>query len=611
MMQVKTYIEQKSETNILVRWLYHVALLFKTPYDAIKNGELSKLYNKNLKNIYLGVLLSCAIYLLCLKDVFMPVIIAFLTIMISIILEAAEVVLVLPMKRYDTSHKIMRSIRNPYGKNRFMSKEDEKAVFDMSRDINNYKGIILGLDEYGNMVSKIKDLPFGNNNMFVCGNSGTKKGVGIVIPRGLQLIAAGVSGVIASTKDDNYAILAPIARANGYIVKALTLRPGELTHSDGIDLMKIVNGSTDMAQALAACFIKNTSLGEKPDYWYRGEQSLLFSLILMFSLKHGTLADVYEFLCENNLEQLEAIMDMLPKEHPAYGPYKIFKGGKETPKAQVLQGLGMRFTSFMADSNIRQILSNDEININQLGEKKCLYFVIVSDKTDQYKALSSSFFSLMFFSLGILAENNGGCLKKNIEVIIDEAFACGTIPGYAGIIATARGYGINVTTILQNIPQLRSMYPDTYESILNDSGIKVLVHTDDPMTAEYFSTLLGTFTGMQTSKNAKGEISTKDIEVPLMSAGDILNKDINKQIVYISGAKVPAIILKKQLYYSNWPGSKFKFYNNKEERCYNSHPLLKDFKYTPLNKHRPEWQKQSKQSNTKQVNDVHYTFEDT
>lgn len=518
-----------------------------------------------------------------------------LSLIFLFIFEGAYVKILKRFERWDPQHRVFRSIEHPYGKRRFMTEEDETENFELSKNINDFTGKILGIDSRGRMVSKKEYMEYGNEHTIVFGNSGTKKGVAFVIPQCLQIINKGRSAVIVSTKDDNYSILANIARKNGYTVWAFTLRPGETEHSDAIDFTKLIKGRMDIAQTCAQCIIETTSPGERPDYWYRGERHLLFALLIYFSYQEQTLKDLYNFILEG-LDHLESVLDLISPNHPAYGSYRIFRGDtskSRTVKQQVVEGLGVRLASFMADENMQEIVSNDEISFEKMCQKKCLCFVVVSDKTSVYKALSSMFLSLMFFSFGSYAEKFGGSLPSPIEVIIDEAFASGSIPDFASVMATARGNRVHITTILQSLPQLDILYPNISKGIANDCGTKILVHTDDKDTAQYFSDLAGTFTAEQTMKNAQENVhGSRVMPVELLSVSEILGKDIDKQIVHISGATNPTIILDKQPWFSNWPGSKTLFFNKKNGKTYHSHPLLVNYKKIPLNKHTPKWAKE-------------------
>lgn len=601
MNKFKAYLSHKREENPFLGLLDDFLTLLSIPGNMIKTKSLKPLFSPQIGGLCLCCSLTYILYISCFEV--LPTLVCIPLFLATAFIAEALISKARKYNRYDAEHKVFRAVNHPYGMQEFMTTEERKRILEISNNINTFTGLPLGLDQKGRMLAKKENIDIGNCNALIVGNSGTKKGVANIIPRCLQLCQIGRSHIIVSTKDDNYATMGRILRKNGFKkVWVFSLIPDELEHSDGIDILTIIDGSPEIAQTVADDIVANTSPGEKPDYWYRGERNLLFALLIYFSLMGKSLTDLYRFLFIG-LEQLQIILDSLPINHPAYGPYRIFRGGdSKNPKAkeQVYEGLGIRFSSFMASPYIQEIMSHNDIDFKRMTQEKCALFVIVPDNTSVYKALSSTFMSVMFFELERIAKSpkNKGTLPSPLEIIIDEAFACGSIPGYAGIISTIRGYGVHVTTTVQSIPQLKSMYPDSWESILNDCGIKILVHTDDKITAEYFSILSGTFTAELESKNSMNELSSlRETPVPLLSVSDCLGLDINKQVIYITGANHPTMVIDKLLWYSNWPGSKSPFFNKKDGLTYNSHPLLKDFKYLPVKTHTPAWKRQENSEN--------------
>ena len=595
------FLIHKKRRMPLIGYFMDAVEILRNILTAVKDKKPRLLLKPVMLAFYGCIAVTVAIFILKLKGRYIPLICLPIFLIISLIVEVIYSRFFYRFTLYDADHRVFRSENHPYGNQKTMDEEDEEEVFVRSKNIKTYNGIVLGIDSRGHMVSRREDLEYGNANTFMCGNPGTKKGV-TIISRGLQIIKSGRSGVIASTKDDNAAVLAPIAGKAGYLVRFITFRPGELEHSDGVDFLKIVDGSTAMAQTVADCIISNTSPGERKDYWYKGEQHLFYTLLLDHSIKGRTLTDLFRLLYED-LDYIESYLDLLPPEHPAYGPYHIFKGGVQVAKEQVRQGLGFRLSSFMTVDGIQDILAHDDTRFDVMADKPCLYFVIVSDQTPVFKALTTAFFSLLFFALENTAIRNGGEIKPAIEVIIDEAYACGAIPEYGSRTATSRGYGINMATVTQSIPQLQEMYGETgAAAILNNCGIKILVHTDDPATAKYFADLSGTFTAENETKDKDdGKTGSREASVPLYSVSDILNKDISKQLTFITGAKHPMIMLDKQLWYADWPGSRTPFYNEKNGKTYMGHPLLKDFTYTPVAKHTPVWKQRERRRKNREA----------
>ena len=58
-------------------------------------------------------------------------------------------------------------------------------------------------------------------------------------------------------------------------------------------------------------------------------------------------------------------------------------------------------------------------------------------------------------------------------------------------VAQAAGFGVKFFFVLQNLPQLKDVYKDDWESFVSNSGLKVFFQIDDHFTRDYVSNLLG------------------------------------------------------------------------------------------------------------------------
>ena len=488
----------------------------------------------------------------------------------------------LPYRRYDPITKRKRSTNGLYEDKDWLNNRSSHFIkyLTLSEDINKCHGWIYGMAN-GYIVGR-RGKSRGNNAKIGFGISGAGKGTSQVILNVLQCIADGVPFIVSSIKSDVFSETARIAEKVFENVWLFDMKDGEVNRSDGFNPLKYVKGNAKRALNLADCIVKNTSIEEKPDYWSRGETALIKSLLLWFSDIKGqdNLPAIYDFIVScKTLSDLEAIMDNIPKDHPAYGEYAVFRFGDDRPKQQVFQGVGMRF-SFLNDPDVREILKHDEIDLEKLANtKSCCY--VVADKKMTLRPLTSIFFTMAFWAYDDEANKRGnqGKLKLKPRVIIDEAHATGEIPGFANTIETCRSTGLEISTFMQDLPQLKSMYPDDYITILNNCGTKMLLDTDDvDVTIPYFQKLCGTFTAMSSSRD-KGEDKERLSEtmVDLAPAGFLQNLG-EKTVVVMSESPEP-LLVDKLHYYQNMPGSKINWLNTFDDKTYHAHPMLKDYEY--------------------------------
>src|SRR5699024_444104 len=116
-------------------------------------------------------------------------------------------------------------------------------------------------------------------------------------------------------------------------------------------------------------------------------------------------------------------------------------------------------------------------------------------------------------------------------------------------LATCRGYGIGVSTIIQTLTQLQDKYNrEKAESILGNCSVKICMNAANHTTAKYFSDLLGKTTvkiettNSSSSKNTGnkdgGSTSHSDNESyssrDLMTPDEIINMNEDTQLIILS-----------------------------------------------------------------------------
>jgi type IV secretion system protein VirD4 len=121
-------------------------------------------------------------------------------------------------------------------------------------------------------------------------------------------------------------------------------------------------------------------------------------------------------------------------------------------------------------------------------------------------------------------------LPMRVEFMLDEFKNIGEIPNFDVIIVTCRKYRIGVHVVIQDIAQLKELYPnESHQTILANVDNTLFLGSPLPEDIEYIQKKLGKTTIKQRSTSAqKTGVSTSytPTEVDLMSLDEI--KAINK-----------------------------------------------------------------------------------
>ena len=114
-------------------------------------------------------------------------------------------------------------------------------------------------------------------------------------------------------------------------------------------------------------------------------------------------------------------------------------------------------------------MSEDELELDTLGDRKTALFVIISDTDDTFNFVVSIMYSQLFNLLCDKADDvYGGRLPVHVRVIADEFANIGQIPQFDKLIATIRSREISASIILQSQSQLKAMYKDSADTILGN-----------------------------------------------------------------------------------------------------------------------------------------------
>jgi type IV secretion system protein VirD4 len=96
-----------------------------------------------------------------------------------------------------------------------------------------------------------------------------------------------------------------------------------------------------------------------------------------------------------------------------------------------------------------------------------------------------------------------------VLVIMDEFYQLGRLKIIQNAMSLARGYGLQMSLILQDLTQLQEWYKDSWETFLGNAGIRQFFAPRENTTAEYVSKLCGETT-VTVSSSSSGR-SQQDI----------------------------------------------------------------------------------------------------
>lgn len=210
----------------------------------------------------------------------------------------------------------------------------------------------------------------------------------------------------------------------------------------------------------------------------------------------------------NAQSMVDRLFNNLEEYYPDHIALKYWQSYR-VGSAKTLKSIQSTLTSHLAKFNLNtleELTSYDELNIRDLGEHKVALFALIPDMDTSFNFLVSVLYSQLFQELERVADaKDNKRLNVPVHFLMDE-FANVALPkDFDKILSVIRSRGISVSIILQNITQLKTLYKDSWESIIGNCDEFVYLGGNEQSTHEYVSKLLGKETiNYDTTSRTKG-----------------------------------------------------------------------------------------------------------
>ena len=148
--------------------------------------------------------------------------------------------------------------------------------------------------------------------------------------------------------------------------------------------------------------------------------------------------------------------------------YRKFKMAAGKTLKSILISCGARLSPFDI-AELRDLMAEDELELDTLGDRKSALFVILSDTDSTFNFVAALMYSQLFNLLCDKADDfYGGRLPVHVRCLLDEFANIGQIPNFDKLIATIRSREISASIILQSQSQLKTIYKDAADTIVGN-----------------------------------------------------------------------------------------------------------------------------------------------
>lgn len=400
-----------------------------------------------------------------------------------------------------------------------------------------------------------------NHNILVIGGSGSGKTFRFVKPNLMQLSS---SFIITDPKGEICRDTAGFMQSHGYDIKVINLL--DFHKSSRYNPFKYVQNDADIIK-LIQNLIKNTTppgTNASDPFWEKAEGMLLQSLFQyvwregvideITGVKQHNISGVLKLLQKAEFEEdmngnkkpseLDYIMQELEEKnlmHPAVLNYnKTMKGAADTVRS-ILMTANSRLAPIQVPEII-DFMSEDEIDIPNIGAKKTAVYCIIPDVDKTFNFLIGLFYTQCFQQLYYAADFiYGGKLPVHVTFMLDE-FANVALPDdFTSLLSTMRSREISAIPIVQNMAQLKKLFKDDYETIQGNCDYTIFLGGNESGTHKEISEAIGKQTIYKTSrgktlgKNGSSSTNEDTLGRELMMPSEVRTMKRYECIILING----------------------------------------------------------------------------
>ena len=394
-----------------------------------------------------------------------------------------------------------------------------------------------------------------NKNVLVIGGSGSGKTRFYVKPNLMQMHS---SYCVTDPKGTIVIECGKMLEDNGYEIKILNTI--NFKKSMKYNPFAYLRSEKDILKLVQTIIANTKGEGEKAgeDFWVKAEKLYYTALIgyIFYEAPReeknfATLLDMIDASevredDETYMNPIDRLFEALEKKEPthfAVKQYKKYKLAAGKTAKSILISCGARLAPFDIQE-LRDLMKEDELELDTLGDRKTALFVIISDTDDTFNFVVSIMYSQLFNLLCDKADDEyGGRLPVHVRCLLDEFANIGLIPKFEKLIATIRSREISASIILQAQSQLKAIYKDNADTIVGNCDSTLFLGGKEKTTLKELSETLGKetidlYNTSETRSNQKSfGLNYQKTGKELMSQDEITVMDGSKCIFQLRGVR--------------------------------------------------------------------------
>lgn len=316
----------------------------------------------------------------------------------------------------------------------------------------------------------------GEGHLLTVAPTGSGKGRTTIIP---NLLHYQGSVVVIDPKGENYAVTSRYRRQMGHQVIKLDPFGVIDNNSDRLnpfDIFRLKNADLETDAQVLAELLATGNQGFKEPFWDISARGLYSGLIAhvasLYPHKQRNLNSVRKLLVNRDtVLRLAKILDdfgdlMNQMAHDEIAAFLLMP--EQNTKHSVLATANSYIKALMSD-RVAHTLENSSFSLNDVvaGKPLSIYIIIPPDKLKSHQALLRLWIGTLFKAF----TSRQQIPKLPTLLMLDECAQLGNFSYLETLITLCRGYGVKVWSFWQDLAQLRQLYPQSWETIINNCAV--------------------------------------------------------------------------------------------------------------------------------------------
>lgn len=394
-----------------------------------------------------------------------------------------------------------------------------------------------------------------NLNSLIIGGSGAGKTRFYGKPNIMQ---CNTSFVVLDPKGEILRDTGYLLEKEGYVIKVVDLI--NMSKSHCYNPFHYIQDDKDVLKLITNLIRNTTPKGSQTNdpFWEKSETALLEALCLYLiheaPEEEQNFTMVMEMIAsaevredddqyQSPLDELFERLEMKKPQSLAVKQYKIYKQAAGKTAKSILISVGVRLAAFNLDS-IASITAVDELELEQMGERKTALFAVIPDNDSTFNFLIGMLYTQLFQMLYYQADIvHGGELPVPVHFMMDE-FANVALPDeFDKLLSTMRSRQIFVSIIIQNLAQIKALYKDSWESIVGNCDELYYLGGNEQSTHKFMSEYLGKETldtntyGKSTGRSGNYSTNYQQAGRELLTADEVRLLDNDYALLFIRGER--------------------------------------------------------------------------